>query len=242
MTKSEIPEISFVIPVFNEEDNLRPLMEEIGTVMDKEKRTYEVCFVDDRSTDNSREVLTELSKTYPQIRILRHGINSGESAAQATGFEQARGELIITMDADQQNNPADIPEMLEAMRNDVDAVCGVRRKREDTLVKKFSSKIANSFRNKLTGDRISDAGCTYRILRHSALHDVLVFNGMHRFLPTILRLQGYNVIEILVTERPRTRGVSKYGLNNRLWRGIADCFAMRWYRKRCLNGQRFEGE
>ncbi|NCC50015.1 MAG: glycosyltransferase [Spartobacteria bacterium] len=232
-------DISFVIPVFNEEDNLEPLMAEIAKTMQGVGRSYEVLFVNDKSTDTSLDVLRKLTETYPGIRILNHRINSGESAAQATGFEQARGELIITMDADQQNNPADIPDMLAAMKDDIDAVCGVRRKREDTRIKKISSKLANGFRNSITGDKISDAGCTYRVLRRSALHDVLVFNGMHRFLPTMLRLQGYRVIEVPVTERPRTRGESKYGLNNRVWRGIADCFAMRWYRRRCLNGRRY---
>jgi len=239
-SESTAIEISFIIPVFNEEDNLEPLMIEIAETMQGVARSYEVLFINDKSTDTSLDVLKKLRETYPQIRILNHTINSGESAAQATGFEQALGELIITMDADQQNDPVDIPEMLKAMQDDIDAVCGVRRKREDTRIKKISSKIANGFRNSITGDKISDAGCTYRILRRSALHDMLVFNGMHRFLPTILRLQGYNVIEVFVTERPRTRGESKYGLNNRVWRGIADCFAMRWYRKRCLNGRRYD--
>jgi glycosyltransferase involved in cell wall biosynthesis len=163
----------------------------------------------------------------------RHNLNCGESAAEATGFAHARGEWIITIDADQQNDPADIPSLLEASKN-VDAVCGVRTKREDDFVKRISSRIANGFRNWVTGDVIADAGCTFRALRKEALREIPVFNGMHRFLPTLLRLQGFTVIEIPVNHRPRTRGESKYGIGNRMFRGLIDCFAIHWWRKRCL--------
>jgi glycosyltransferase involved in cell wall biosynthesis len=234
---SEI-EISMVIPVFNEEENLVPLTEEIESVMKGVGKTFEIVYINDCSTDTSLQVMRELQKSKPFVRIINHSVNSGESAGQATGFSRARGSIIITMDADQQNDPADIPELLANLKDNVVAVCGVRRKRRDTIVKRISSRTANAFRNTITGDKISDAGCTYRALRKSALWQVPPFNGMHRFLPTILRCQGYKVVEILVNDRPRTRGVSKYGINNRVWRGIADCFAMRWYRKRCLTGDR----
>ncbi|OGV48786.1 MAG: hypothetical protein A2X49_13750 [Lentisphaerae bacterium GWF2_52_8] len=234
--------ISVVIPVFNEEDNLEPLMLELQPVLDKTGRSYEVICVNDCSTDQSLEVLRRLQSSRPWLRIIRHTVNSGESAGQATGFAHARGEIIVTMDADQQNDPADIPSLLEALKEDVAGVCGVRRKRRDTIVKKISSRLANAFRNTITGDRISDAGCTYRALRRSALWQLAAFNGMHRFLPTLLRLQGYKVLEILVNDRPRTRGYSKYGIGNRMWRGIVDCFAMRWFRKRSLRGARVAEE
>lgn len=235
-------DLSVVIPVFNEQDNLSPLLKELQPVLDGTGRSYEVLCVDDRSTDRSLEVLQMLRKDRPWLRVVRHQVNSGESAAQATGFRHARGEVIITMDADQQNDPADIPALLAELRDGVAAVCGVRRKREDDWVRKLSSRIANGFRNAVTGDRISDAGCTYRALRRGALGDVPVFNGMHRFLPTILRLQGYRAVELLVNHRPRTRGSSKYGVGNRAWRGIVDCFAMRWYRARCVRGDRLAAE
>ena len=160
-------------------------------------------------------MLRKLQQTRPYLRVVNHRVNSGESAAEATGFEHARGDIVITIDADQQNDPADIPALLDALKDDVHAVCGVRRKREDDWVRRLSSRIANGFRNWMTGDRIADAGCTYRALRRSALHEVPVFNGMHRFLPTLLRLQGYKAVEILVNHRPRTRGKSKYGVGNR---------------------------
>lgn len=236
------PDLSVVIPVFNEEDNLEPLLKELEGVLAGLGRSYEVLCIDDCSTDRSLEVLKQLKATRPWLRILRHGVNSGESAAEATGFEHANGDIIITMDADQQNDPHDIPALLDSLKDEIVAVCGVRRKREDDWVKRLSSRTANVFRNWATGDRISDAGCTFRALRRKALREVLVFNGMHRFLPTMLRLQGYQVVEILVNHRPRVKGLSKYGVGNRVWRGLVDCFAMRWYRRRCVRGARFESE
>jgi dolichol-phosphate mannosyltransferase len=235
------PELSVVIPVFNEEDNLRPLIEELEDVLKGLGRSFEVVCVDDKSTDRSLDVLDELRAARPWLRVACHRVNCGESAAEATGFEQAQGRLIVTMDADLQNDPHDIPMMLDALRDGVAAVCGVRRKREDDWVRRWSSRIANGFRNWVTGDRIGDAGCTFRVLRRDALREVLVFNGMHRFLPTILRLQGYNVVEVLVNHRPRVKGQSKYGVGNRAWRGLVDCFAMRWYRRRCIPAARFGG-
>jgi glycosyltransferase involved in cell wall biosynthesis len=233
--------LSVVIPIYNERDNLEPLLNELEEILRQVGRPFEVICVDDRSTDDSLQILHRLKGDRPWLRVIRHNINSGESAGEATGFRHARGELIVTMDGDQQNDPADIPMMLAAMEDDVAAVCGVRRIREDDLVRRASSRIANRFRNAVTGDRILDAGCTFRILRRSALGEVLVFNGMHRFLPTILRLQGYRVVECLVNHRPRTRGKSKYGVGNRAWRGLLDCLAMRWYRARCVRGDRANG-
>ena len=157
------PDLSVVIPVFNEEDNLEPLLKELEGVLAGLGRSYEVLCIDDCSTDRSLEVLKQLKATRPWLRILRHGVNSGESAAEATGFEHANGDIIITMDADQQNDPHDIPALLDSLKDDIVAVCGVRRKREDDWVKRLSSRTANVFRNWATGDRISDAGCTFRV-------------------------------------------------------------------------------
>lgn len=230
--------ISVVIPVYNEEENLEPLLEELFPVLSKIGSAFEVICVDDASTDKSFAVLQNLANQYAELRLIQHRLNYGESAAEATGFAIARGEWIVTMDADQQNDPADIPTLLEAAKN-TDAVCGVRRKREDDWVKRFSSRIANGFRNWVTGDLIADAGCTFRVLRRAALVEVPIFNGMHRFLPTLLRLQGFEVAEIPVNHRPRTRGESKYGVGNRMFRGLVDCFAILWFRKRCFPARRF---
>ena len=235
-------ELSIVMPVYNEEDNLEPLMEELEAVLKKTGRSFEVLCVNDCSKDDSLKVIRKLQQTRPYLRVVNHRMNSGESAAGATGFERAHGDIVITIDADQQNDPADIPALLDALKDDVHAVCGVRRKREDDWVRRLSSRIANRFRNWMTGDQIADAGCTYRALRRSALHEIPVFNGMHRFLPTLLRFQGYRAVEISVHHRPRTRGKSKYGVGNRMWRGMVDCLAMRWFHTRSVRGDRAQGE
>ena len=234
--------VSVIIPVFNEQDNLEPLLTELEPVLRSLGRTFEVICVNDCSTDNSLNVLKKLKETRPWLRIVSHRVNSGESAGEATGFRHARGDAVVTIDADQQNDPADIPTLLAELKDDIAAVCGVRRIRRDDIVKRFSSRTANWFRNCVTGDRIRDAGCTFRALRRSALAELPAFNGLHRFLPTLLRYQGYHVVEIEVNHRPRTRGQSKYGIGNRLWRGLRDCFAMRWFKARAVRGDRVEAE
>ncbi|MBO4715163.1 MAG: glycosyltransferase family 2 protein [Verrucomicrobia bacterium] len=231
-------DISVVIPVYNEEENVGPLMQELDEALTSTGKKFEVICVNDASTDGSLTTLKELRGAYPWLRIIDHTVNSGESAGEATGMQYARGAIVITMDADQQMDPADIPAFLEAMKPEVTAVCGVRRKRQDDFVRRMSTKIANAYRNWITGDKITDAGCTYRAIRREALREIPVFNGMHRFLPTMLRYQGYRVEEIYINHRPRTRGVSKYGVGNRLWRGIKDCLGMRWYRSRVVKGGR----
>ena len=231
-------DISVVIPVYNEAENLGPLRQELNEGWTHTGKSFEVICVNDASTDGSLTTLKELRGRYPWMRIINHSVNSGESAACASGVEYSRGEIIIIMDADQQMDPADIPAFLEALKPGIDAVCGVRKKRQDSRVRRMCTKIANSYRNWITADCTTDAGCTYRAIRREALREIIVFNGMHRFLSTMLRYQGYNVVEIPINHRPRTRGVSKYGINNRLWRGIRDCFAMRWYRCRVIKGNR----
>jgi dolichol-phosphate mannosyltransferase len=240
--REEKPFLSIVIPAYNEEENLEPLIRELEQVLDRLSRSYEIICVDDCSTDPTPELLRRLQETRPYLRTVRHRLNLGESAAELTGFRQARADLVITIDGDRQNDPADIPALLDAMDEGIAAVCGVRQRREDDLVKRISSRIANRFRNAVTGDRISDAGCTYRVLRKEALRELPAFNGLHRFLPTLLRLQGYGIREIPVHHRPRIRGVSKYGVGNRMWRGLLDCLAMRWYKRRCFPARRLTGE
>jgi len=232
--------LAVVIPIYNEEENVTPLLAELMPILDGLKLSFEVLCINDASSDRSLELLTELQKTYPRLWVISHSINCGESAATATGFQQASGEFIVTMDGDLQNDPADIPALLERIKEQpLAAVCGVRRKREDDWVKRLSSRTANAFRNLITGDKIADAGCTFRILRRECLREIPVFNGMHRFLPTMLRFQGFAVEEMLVNHRPRTMGVSKYGVGNRLFRGIIDCIAMRWWYRRCLPTRRY---
>jgi dolichol-phosphate mannosyltransferase len=231
-------DVSVIVAALNEAENVLPLLQEIVQAFKGGTHTYEVIFVDDGSTDETAPILRELAREYPVVRNVHHTRNHGQSAAHATGFRLARGEIIVTMDADQQNDPADIASLLEALAPEIDCVCGVRVVRKDNWIRKISSKLANGFRDWVTGDQVTDAGCTFRSMRRSALGEVPVFNGMHRFLPTMLRIQGYRIAEIPVNHRPRTRGYSKYGISNRLWRGIRDCFAIRWYRARAIESVR----
>lgn len=232
------PQVSVVLPVFNEAENLPSLLDEIAATLHGLGMRFEILAVDDASTDGSPEVLAQLRRQHPELRVLRHRRNCGQSAAFASGFAHARGEVVVTLDADGQNDPHDLPTLLAALRPGVDCVTGVRTRRQDTWVKRLSSRIANAYRNRITGDRVTDAGCTFRVVRRAALREVPVFNGMHRFLPSLLRWQGFTVVEVPVNHRPRTRGVSKYGVGNRLWRGLRDCLAMRWYAARALPADR----
>lgn len=229
--------LSVIVPAFNEEDNVRPLAEEIAAALASLQGGYEIIVVDDASTDGTARVLREMATK--NVRGVFHRLNCGQSAAVASGFQAARGEWVATLDGDGQNDPADLPAMLSrAVKEGVDCVTGVRAKRRDTLVRKVSSRVANAFRDWITGDRVTDSGCGVRVVRRCALREVPVFNGMHRFLPTLLRGQGYVVVEHLVNHRERLRGTSKYGVQNRLWRGIRDCFGVRWYLKRAVRSDR----
>ncbi|KPL05645.1 hypothetical protein AMJ85_11435 [candidate division BRC1 bacterium SM23_51] len=226
------PDISVILPCFNEEENLEPLVQELIDAVGPLRRPYEIIFVDDASTDGSLAKLHTLQEEHPEIRVLRHRMNSGESAAQLTGFRHARGQVLITMDSDLQNDPADIPAMLVALES-CEVVCGVRRRREDSWVKRASSRLANGFRNAVLHDHIHDAGCTFRAFRRATIEsDLIPFKGLHRFLPTIWKIHGFRVRETEVNHRPRLKGQSKYGLWNRLGVGIHDILAIRWYHRR----------
>ncbi len=232
--------LSVVIPIYNEAENVTPLLAELVPILEKLERDFEVLCINDASTDDSLTILEGLQNKYPQLKIIAHTVNCGESAATATGFQQAQGKYIVTMDGDLQNDPADIPTLLHIIeQRELAAVCGIRRKREDDWIKRLSSRTANAVRNLITGDDISDAGCTFRALRRDTLREIPVFNGMHRFLPTLLRFQGYEVEEVLVNHRPRTMGVSKYGVGNRMFRGLIDCVAMRWLQMRTVPADRY---
>jgi glycosyltransferase involved in cell wall biosynthesis len=232
-------DISVVVPCHNEEDNIVPLLDELEAALGPTGKSYEVIYVDDCSTDSSLTRLLEEAKKRPWLRVLKHKVNLGESAGMLSGFEFSRGHIVLTMDADLQNDPADIPRFLEALA-DADAVCGVRRKREDSWIRRVSSRVANGVRGYLLKDEIHDAGCTYRAIRRDALAQLIGFRGLHRFIPTILRCHGFRVVEITVNHRPRTRGYSKYGVGNRLWVGILDIIGMMWYRKRHFPPHRAE--
>lgn len=224
-------EISIVVPVFNEEENLPVLIPQVAEVLRSVGKTYEMIFVDDGSTDRSRQLLKEMFARYPQIRILGFKKNCGETAAGAAGLREARGEIVITIDADLQNDPKDIPRMLEYLK-DYDMVTGWRQKRDDSWVKRVTSRIANRIRNQISGESIRDSGCTFRAYKRGCLRDIKYYKGMHRFMPTLVKMEGFRVIEIPIAHHPRKFGVSKYTTWNRMWRAFVDLLAVKWMRSR----------
>jgi dolichol-phosphate mannosyltransferase len=227
------PQISVVLPCYNEADNLEPMLAELRAALEPLGRSYEVIYVDDGSTDDSADRLMRLQAQHACVRYVRHKRNFGQSAAFHTGFQIVRGQVIITLDADLQNDPADIPRLLALVETEgADAVCGIRQKRRDSWTKRASSRVANRVRDRVLRDGIHDAGCAYRVIRREALEQLPGFRALHRFLPTILKWHGFKVIEAPVNHRPRTMGVSKYGIGNRLFVGLADLVGMRWYRAR----------
>lgn len=228
------PEISLVIPCYNEQDNLRPLMEAIHAAVDPLKIPYEVVVTDDCSNDKSWEILKELAAADPRLRPQRFAFNCGESAASWAGMKAARGRYIVTVDADLQNDPKDLPNFLKALEK-FDCVCGTRvatRGQGDNFVRIASSRIANWVRNKLSGEQISDAGCTYRAFKRECVENLKFFKGMHRFLPTLFKIEGFTVTEITVSNNPRFAGQSHYGVWNRLFASFYDLLAVRWMKKR----------
>jgi glycosyltransferase involved in cell wall biosynthesis len=229
------PQLSLVIPLYDEVDNLRPLAGEIAATLDPLGIDYEVLWVDDGSTDGSAAVLAALALADPRHRQLSLGVNCGQSAALASGFRHARAPWVVTLDADLQNDPADVPRLLGEITGPCDVVCGVRVERRDTWVRRVSSRIANAVRNRLTGESIADVGCTLRVMPTELAARAPLFDGMHRFLPTLLRLAGGRLREVPVHHRPRRHGRTKYGIHNRLWRGIADLFAVRWMQRRWID-------
>jgi dolichol-phosphate mannosyltransferase len=228
------PELSLVIPCHNEEKNLQPLVSAIRAVLDSLALNYEVVITDDCSTDNSWDVLKQLASTDPHLRIQRFKFNCGESAASWAGMQASCGRYIATLDADLQNDPKDLPVMLEALKN-ADCVCGTRaatRGKGDKWIRIASSRIANWVRNKLSGENVSDAGCTYRVFKRECIARVKFFNGAHRFLPTLIKMEGFCVVELPVSTNPRLSGTSHYGVWNRLFKSFRDLLAVRWMKSR----------
>jgi len=233
MPKNRI-EFSIVVPVFNEADNLIPLRDNIVDAMQCMNVPYEVILVNDGSTDRSQAVIEEICRSDNRFRFLRFDRNHGQTAAFDAGFKASRGTVIITMDADMQTDAHDIPLMTEKLA-DYDAVVGFRKKRADNLIKKISSRIANSVRNTLSGENIRDTGCPLKAIRREALQHVKLYKGMHRFFPTLLKLEGYSVVEVPVNHYPRKYGVSKYNIWNRVFRATRDLLVVRWMKDRSLN-------
>lgn len=233
------PEISVIVPVYNEEESLVPLFDVLLRVLRDLERPFEILLVDDGSTDGSPAVMERLRKKERRTRILRHRANCGLSAAMETGFREARGRILATLDADLQNDPRDLPLLLEKLAG-ADAVVGWRHERNDPLIKKLSSRIANLVRNFVIRDGIHDTGCSLKVFRREYIRRVKMFKGMHRFLPALLQMEGARVIEVKVRHHPRRYGEAKYHLANRLFGPFFDLLAVRWMKKRIVVVERDE--
>jgi glycosyltransferase involved in cell wall biosynthesis len=227
------PEISIVVPAYNEEESLIPLASAIAETFAALAVAYELLFVDDGSEDNTAQVLRELAAKAPAVRIIRFRHNAGQSAALDAGFKQARGRVVVTLDADLQNDPRDMPRLLEMLK-DYDVVCGIRQGRQDTWLRRLSSRFANGFRRRVLHDDIVDIGCSLRAYRGHCLASIKLYNGMHRFLPVLLQLEGFHIGQVPVRHHPRQHGQSKYNMRNRAWRALMDLLAVRWMQSRQL--------
>jgi glycosyltransferase involved in cell wall biosynthesis len=234
------PTLSICVPVYNEEENLPLLHEAIAKVFDAHNIDGEILLVDDGSKDGSWKAIEALVARDPRVRGLKFASNCGETAASDAGLRNARGKYVMTMDADLQNDPVDIPKFLEALSTGVDCVCGTRvesRSKGDSFIRVASSRIANWVRNKLSDENISDAGCTYRAFRRECVSKLKLYRGLHRFIPTLLKMEGFGVVEIPVSNNPRLHGQSKYGVWNRLFKSFRDLLAIRWMKSRVLGYQ-----
>jgi glycosyltransferase involved in cell wall biosynthesis len=227
------PTLSVVVPVFNEKENLPILIPKLVEVLKALPFSYEMIFVDDGSSDGSRRILKEMASQYPSLRVLGFKENRGLSTALVAGMREARGEKIVTLDSDLQNDPKDIPILLEYLDR-YDMATGWRREREDQWLKKISSKIANAVRNWLNDGNIQDSACTLRAFKKECVEKIPVFNGMHRFLSTLVKMEGYRIMEVPISHHPRKFGKSKFNIRNRMVRSFIDLLVVRWMKCRAI--------
>jgi glycosyltransferase involved in cell wall biosynthesis len=224
--------LSIVVPAWNERESVGRLVAEVEAAL-RDVAPFELIVVDDGSTDGTREALLELAASHPALRIVALDRHRGQTCGTAAGIAQARGEVVATLDADLQNPPSELPKLLDALDH-ADAVVGYRAVRNDAGLRKLSSRIANAIRNRITRETIRDTGCSLKAFRTAQIREVALFEGMHRFLPTLLKMHGRTVVEVAVAHRPRAAGVSKYGVWNRVFKAFADCLAVRWMQWRVL--------
>jgi glycosyltransferase involved in cell wall biosynthesis len=228
------PSLTLVIPCHNEEGNLRALLQSIAEAVGPLGISYEIIVTDDASSDKSWETLKECAAKDGRIKAQRFARNYGQSAALWAGIKAARGRHIVTLDGDMQNDPRDVPQFLKALEQ-FDCVCGSRvaaRAQGDNWVRVASSRVANWVRNKMSGEQISDAGCSYRGFKRECVADLKFFKGMHRFLPTLVKMEGFTVTEIPISHHPRVAGRTHYGISNRLFASFYDLLAVRWMKRR----------
>ena len=240
MTVPSHPWASVIVPIKDERDNLVPLLEGLLTVMSShaasQTRPFEIIFVDDGSTDGSSEELDRLAAQHRQVQVFHLDRNYGKTCALDAGFKQSSGDIIIEIDGDLQQDSEDILKLLPYTAT-YDLVCGWRQQRQDGLVKKISSRIANRVRNLFTHDGVHDTGCPLKIFRRPVLERLYLFEGMHRFFPALALMHGFTVTEVPVRHYPRMHGVSKYGMGNRLFKSLYDLIAVRWMQNRVLRYQ-----
>ena len=245
MTHATQPWISVVIPIKDERDNLLALTDQLIKVLqgreESKNAPFEIIYVDDGSTDGSSEILDRLASEHRAVTALHFDRNYGQSAGFDAGFKRSSGALVVTMDGDLQNDPEDIG-LLLSYANDYDLVCGWRTERHDTVMRKISSRVANVVRNAVTGDRVHDTGCSLKIFRRRVIDRLPLFNGMHRFFPALALMHGFTVTEVPVRHHPRRHGISKYGVGNRLFKGLYDLMAVRWMHSRVLRYRLKDGQ
>jgi dolichol-phosphate mannosyltransferase len=228
--------LSVVVPLYNEVESAVPLVERVGLALEDLEGGWELVIVDDGSTDGSGQRLDELAGERPWLRVLHFVDNCGQSAAMDAGFRASRGRLVAFLDADLQTYPEDIPQLVEILeREGADAVVGIRAERHDSWWRRFTSGFANGVRNRLTREDIADTGCPLKVFRGDAIRSIKMFNGMHRFLPTLLKMEGYSVLQLPVRHTARAAGRSKYGTWDRAFRGLRDALAVRWMQDRHLD-------
>lgn len=226
-----------VVPIKDERDNLQPLTTQLtkvlGNLEQSREAPFEIVYVDDGSTDGSSALLDEIGRRTPEVRVLHFDRNHGQTAAFAAGFRHARGALIATLDGDLQYDPADVALLLPLI-TEYDLVCGRRRQRLDTFVRRLSSRLAYLIRNTVLRDDVHDSGCSLKVFRRAVVERIPLFHNMHRFFPALAKMHGFSVTEVPVQHFPRAHGRSKYGIGNRLFAGLYDLTAVRWMQKRCL--------
>lgn len=232
------PLLSVVIPFYNEEENVETVCREVHEVLSEElTEPWELVMVNDGSRDKTPVLMEELATEFAHFRAIHLIPNSGQSAALEAGFRAAKGTIIGTLDGDGQNDPADLPLLMDQLRRRrVDMMCGIRARRADNFVRRISSRLANRTRAAVLKDNITDVGCSMRVFKRAIIRNVGFFRNAHRFFPALVIMRGYKVAEMPVNHRPRHKGTSKYGggINSRLWVGIADLLGVYWLRKRAL--------
>lgn len=227
-------DLSVVIPIYNEEETVMALLDRLTETLEPLAMSFEVVMVDDGSTDRTQSILIEQKKVHAWLRVIALDRNHGQTCAMAAGFKHARAEVIATLDADLQNDPAEIPRLMDMLGEDCDMVTGWRVKRDDPWIRLVSTRVANAVRNKLSGETIHDSACSLKVYKRKCVETLFLYNGMHRFMPTLVKMQGFSVKEVPVTHSARYAGQAKYGMWNRVFRAFIDLLAVRWMKKRYL--------